>query len=89
MRRPVAVLMLASMTAIGALALVSFGLSHGQAMKQKATFLGLAGSHIGQGNHMESDDNMSIHMNVTQHMHGTCEEMHYSANMTEHMRGIP
>jgi hypothetical protein len=81
------------MAAIATLALVSVGLSYAQAMKEKATFMGPAGNHMGQDNHMDYDENMSTHMNVTQHMHGdmydACEEMHYSVNMTEHMRGMP
>jgi hypothetical protein len=70
MRRSLAVLTLVSMATIATLALVSAGLSHVQAMRENAGFMGSMGHHMGQDNHMGYDENTSTHMNVTQHMQG-------------------
>lgn len=85
MRRSLAVLILVSMATIATLALISAGLSHVQAMRENAGFMG----SMGQDNHMGYDENSSTHMNVTQHMQGDmyteCAEMHNRMNMTDHM----
>jgi hypothetical protein len=89
MRRSLAVLILVSMATIATLALISAGLSHVQAMRENAGFMGSMGHHMGQDNHMGYDENTSTHMNVTQHMQGDmyteCSEMHNRMNMTDHM----
>ena len=89
MRRSLAVLILVSMATIVTLALVSAGLSHVQAMRENAGFMGSMGHHMGQDNHMGYDENTSTRMNVTQHMQGDmyteCAEMHNRMNMTDHM----
>ncbi len=92
MRRSLVVMMLATMATIAVIALVSVGLSHAQAMRENATFMGSAGHHMRHDNHRDCDENMPNHMNVTNYMHGNvydeCEEMHGSMNMAEHMRGM-
>ena len=92
MRRSLVVFVLASMATIAVLALVSVGLSHAQAMRENATFMGSAGHHMSHDNHMDCDENTPFHMNVTQHAHGnicgTCEKAHDPMNMTEHMNGM-
>jgi len=89
MRRSLAVLILVSMATIATLALVSAGLSHVQAMRENAGFMGSMWHQMGQDNHMDYDENSSTHMNVTQHMQGDmyteCAEMHNRMNMTDHM----
>lgn len=91
MRRSLVVLILISLATIATLALVSTGSGHAQTMRENATFMGSAGHHMSHDDHMDCDENMPIHMNVTQHVYGnmydTCEEAHDRMNMTEHMRG--
>lgn len=86
------VLTVVSVVAIVALTLVSVGLSHAQTMRENATFIGSAGHHTSYDNHMDCDENMPIHMNVTQHVHGimygACEKAHDRMNITEHVNGM-
>ncbi len=92
MRKSVVILIVASIVTITALASVSFGLSHVQAMKETASFSGIVDHHMSQGNSAEYDDNMFSHMSVTQHMGGNTysehEGMHNQLNMTEHMQDM-
>ena len=92
MRKSVIILIVASIVTIAALASVSFGLSHVQAMKETASFLGMADHYMSQGNSTGCDDNMSSYMNVTKHMGGNTysahEDMHNQLNMTEHMQDM-
>jgi hypothetical protein len=89
MSRSLIVLILASMVTVAASAMVSVGLSHAQAMRENAGFMGSMGHHMGQDNHMDCDESMLTHMNVTQYMqgdiHSGCDEMHDHMNMTEYM----
>jgi hypothetical protein len=93
MKKSLVVLMVVSIVAIAVLALVSIGLSYGQAMKEKTAIAGLGRNHMGQYNHMDTDENMSTHMNATQHMHedmyDTCEGLHDRMSMRQHMSGVP
>ena len=88
MRESLIVLIIALMVTVAILALVSVGLSHAQAIRENAGFMGSMGHHMGQDNHMDYDENTSTHMNVTQHMQGDmyteCVEMHNRMNMTDY-----
>lgn len=90
MSRSVIVLIVASMVTIAALASVSYGLSHVQALRETAGFSGMDDHHMSKSDSTSCDDNMSSQMNVTQHMGGGTysghEDMHGDLNMTEHMQ---
>jgi len=92
MRKSVITLIVASIVTIAGLASVSFGLSYVQAMKENASFSGMADHHMNQSNSTVCDDNMPSHMNVTKHMGGNTynehEDMHNQLNMTEHMQDM-
>lgn len=85
----------ASIVTIAAFALVltvSIGLGHAQAMRETANFSGMGNYHMNNSNSTHCDDNISLRMNVTQHMGGSTysghEGMHNQLNMTEHMQDM-
>ena len=92
MRKSVIVLIITSIVTVAALASVSFGLSHVQVMKETASFSGMANHHVNQDNNTECDEDMSAHMNMTEHMDGNMhqrhEDMHNQLNVTEHMQDM-
>ena len=85
------ILMLVSMVAIAALALVSFELSHAQTEGENVGFMESSRHHMYQDDWTDYDGNLA-HMNETQHIQGNmynkCEDMHESANMTRHMENM-
>jgi hypothetical protein len=93
MKRSLVVLMLVSVVAIAVLGLVGIGLSYGQAMKEKTAIIGLGRNHMSQYSHMDTDENVPTHMNVTQHMHedmyDACKGLHDRMSMRQHMSGLP
>ena len=92
MTRRIMVFGLASIAVIATIALVSVGLSHAQTMRENASFMMSAGGYMNQDNHGTCDENMSSHMNITNHMGGNTysahEDMHNQLNMTEHMQDM-
>ena len=88
MTRRVVVFVLASIAVIATLALVSVGLSHAQAMRENASFMGSTGEHMSQDDHGTFDENMSTHMNATGNMLDECGDMHDDMNMAGHMMGM-
>jgi len=88
MTRRVVVFVLASIAVIATIALVSVGLSHAQAMRENASFMGSTGEHMSQDNHGTCDENMSTHMNATGNMLDECGDMHDDMNMAGHMMGM-
>ena len=90
MRKSIIILIVGSIVMITALASVSFGLRYVQAMKESASFSGMADHHMRRGDNTKYDDNMFSHMNVTAHMGENAyiwhENMHSQLNTTEHMQ---
>jgi len=91
MTKTVTVLILVSIAATAALALISFGSNHAWAMRKDGVFRGSSEQHMSQGSHMNFDGNLSTHMDATGHMFESmphkCEDLHDPQNMTEHMMG--
>ena len=92
MTRRVMVFVLASIAVIATIALVSVGLSHAQAMRENASFMGSTGEHMSQDNHGTCDENMSTHMNATGNIPGNmfdeCGDVHDGMDMAGHMMGM-
>ncbi|MCJ7423749.1 hypothetical protein MUP01_05715 [Candidatus Bathyarchaeota archaeon] len=92
MTKRVMVLIVASIAVVATLALVSVGLSHGQAMMENVGFMWSTGGHMSQDNHGNCEENMSTHMNTKQHMSENmfdeCEDVQGSMNMTGHIMGM-
>jgi len=92
MTRRVTVFVLASIAVIATIALVSVGLSHAQAMRDHASFMGSTGGHMSQHDHGSCDEDMSTHMNATgnmpENMLDECGDMHEGMNMAGHMMGM-
>lgn len=91
MIKTVTVLILVSIAATAALALISFGSNHAWAMRKYDVFTGSSEQHMSQGSHMNFDENLSTRMNTTGHMFESmphkCEDPHDPNNMTQHMMG--
>lgn len=90
MRRSIVVPVVASIVAIIAVALVSVGLSHPQAMMENVGSVGSPMHRVGQNGQADCDGGMQTHVNATQHMpedmHDACDDMHdRMENMTSHM----
>lgn len=84
MRKSVIVLIVASIVTIAALASVSFGLNHVQAMMESGSFSGMEDHHMNYSNSAHCDGNMTSHMDgstYSGHM-----DMHNQTNMTEYMQ---
>lgn len=92
MRKSLIVLIVAVITAIAALASVSFGLSHALAVMETVSFPGMANNHMNRRNSAACDYNVTSHMNETEHMgENICsehEDMHNQLNMTENMQSM-
>lgn len=86
------VFVLASIAVIATVALVVIGLSHAQAMKENASFMGSTGGHMSQHDHGSCDEDMSTRMNATGNIPGNmpdeCEDLHDRMNMAGHMMGM-
>ena len=92
MSKPVMTLILASIAMVATLALVGIGLSHAQAMKENASFMGPTGGHMSQHDHGSCDEDMSTHRNATGNMPGNmlgeCGDVHDGMDMAGHMMGM-
>jgi hypothetical protein len=88
MSKPVMALILASIAMVATLALVGIGLSHAQAMRENASFMGSAGGHMSQHDHGSCDEDTSAHMNATGNMLDECGDVHDGMNMAGHMMSM-
>jgi len=92
MSKPVMTLILASIAMVATIALVGLGLSHAQAMRDNASFMGSTGGHMSQHDHGSCDEDMSTHMNATGNIPGNmfdeCGDGHDGMDMAGHMMGM-
>ena len=88
MTKRVLVLVLALIAVIATLALVGVGLSHVQAMRGNAGFIGSTGGRMSPYSHEDCDENMSTHMNATGNMRDKCGDVPDDMNMAGHMMGM-
>lgn len=91
MTKTVTVLILASIAATAALALISFSSIHAWAMIKDSVFTGSPEQHMSQGSHMNFNRDLTTHANATDHMSESmpyeCEDPQDLGNMTQHMMG--